>query len=36
VRSEYCLSVRGNLVTRLEGAENPNLPTGAVELEAPN
>ncbi|GAB4461201.1 MAG: aspartate--tRNA ligase [Armatimonadaceae bacterium] len=34
VRSEYCLSVRGKVVRRLPGAENPNLATGAVEIEA--
>ena len=34
IRSEYCLSVRGRVVRRLDGAENPNLPTGAIEVEA--
>ena len=34
IRSEYCLSVRGRVVRRIEGAENPNLPTGAIEVEA--
>jgi aspartyl-tRNA synthetase len=34
VKSEYCLSVRGKVVRRLEGAENPNLSTGDIEIEA--
>lgn len=34
VKSEYCLSVRGRVVRRVPGAENPNLDTGAVEIEA--
>lgn len=34
VRTEWCLSVRGRVVKRLEGADNPNLPTGTVEIEA--
>jgi aspartyl-tRNA synthetase len=34
VRSEFSLSVRGRVARRLEGMENPNLPTGAVEVEA--
>ena len=33
-RAEWCLSIRGRVVRRLEGADNPNLPTGAVEIEA--
>jgi aspartyl-tRNA synthetase len=34
VHSEFCLSVRGRVVRRLEGADNPNLPTGQIEIEA--
>ncbi|MDX1931343.1 MAG: aspartate--tRNA ligase [Capsulimonadales bacterium] len=34
VRSEFCLAIRGNVVRRIEGAENPNLPTGDIEIEA--
>ena len=34
VRSEFCLSVHGKVTARIEGAENANLPTGAVEIEA--
>lgn len=34
VRSEFCLSIRGRVVNRITGAENPNLPTGEVEIEA--
>jgi aspartyl-tRNA synthetase len=34
VKSEYCLSVRGRVVRRIPGAENPNLATGEVEIEA--
>ncbi|MBC8142309.1 MAG: aspartate--tRNA ligase [Armatimonadetes bacterium] len=33
VKSEFCLSVTGVVVPRLVGKENPNLPTGAVEIE---
>ena len=34
LKSEYCLSIRGKVVKRIEGAENPNLATGDVEIEA--
>jgi aspartyl-tRNA synthetase len=34
IRSEFCLSIRGSVVRRLPGAENPNLPTGEIEVEA--
>jgi aspartyl-tRNA synthetase len=34
VRSETCVSIRGRVVKRLAGAENPNLPTGEIEIEA--
>ena len=33
VKTEFCLSVTGVVVPRLVGKENPNLPTGAVEIE---
>lgn len=32
VRNEYVLQVRGTVDARMDGMENPNLPTGAVEL----
>ena len=34
LRSEWVVQVTGQLVPRLSGAENPDLPTGAVELSA--
>lgn len=34
VRSETCVSVTGIVVRRQAGMENPNLPTGSVEIEA--
>jgi aspartyl-tRNA synthetase len=34
LRSEWVVQVTGKVVSRLEGAENPDLPTGAVELSA--
>ncbi|TNM39828.1 aspartate--tRNA ligase [Nocardioides albidus] len=34
LRSEYCLKVTGEVVARGEGRENPNLPTGAIEVVA--
>jgi aspartyl-tRNA synthetase len=30
---EFCISVRGKVRRRLPGKENPNLPTGALEVE---
>ncbi|MBC8138418.1 MAG: aspartate--tRNA ligase [Fibrella sp.] len=33
VRNEFCLSIIGKVVRRFEGAENPNLPTGEIEIE---
>jgi len=32
VRNEYVLLVRGEVAPRKEGTENPNLPTGAIEV----
>ena len=32
LRSEYCVRVRGRVEARPEGSENPNLPSGAVEV----
>jgi len=34
VRSEYVIQVRGRVVPRLPGTENPNLSTGAIEVAA--
>ncbi|MCR1783080.1 aspartate--tRNA ligase [Nocardioides carbamazepini] len=34
LRSEYCLQVTGEVTERGEGRENPNLPTGAIEVVA--
>src|SRR5690606_10538265 len=34
LRSEYVISVRGDVRKRLEGMENPNLATGEVEIVA--
>jgi len=34
LRSEYCISVSGQLARRPEGMENPKLPTGQVEVLA--
>ncbi len=34
LKSEYCVSLRGKVIQRIEGAENPNLATGDVEIEA--
>jgi aspartyl-tRNA synthetase len=34
LRSEYCLKVVGEVVARKEGNENPNLPTGTIEVVA--
>ncbi|WP_370287967.1 aspartate--tRNA ligase [Nocardioides sp.] len=34
LRSEYCLKVTGEVAARLEGNENPNLPTGGIEVVA--
>jgi aspartyl-tRNA synthetase len=34
VRSEYVLAVKGKVNRRPEGTENPNLPTGEIEIPA--
>ncbi|WP_183092335.1 aspartate--tRNA ligase [Nocardioides stalactiti] len=34
LRAEYCLKVTGEVTARKEGNENPNLPTGAIEIVA--
>jgi aspartyl-tRNA synthetase len=34
LRSEYCLKVTGHVSARPEGNQNPNLPTGDIELIA--
>jgi aspartyl-tRNA synthetase len=33
LRNEWVLAVKGEVTPRLEGQENPNLPTGAIELK---
>ncbi|MGS0687847.1 aspartate--tRNA ligase [Nakamurella sp. GG22] len=34
LRSEFCVQVAGTVAIRPEGNENPDLPTGAIEVEA--
>jgi aspartyl-tRNA synthetase len=34
LRAEYCLKVTGEVIARKEGNDNPNLPTGAIEVVA--
>ncbi len=34
LRSEFCVQVTGTVAIRPEGNENPELPTGAIEVEA--
>ena len=34
LRAEYCLKVTGEVVARIEGNANPNLPTGQIEVVA--
>jgi len=34
LRAEYCLKVTGEVTARKEGNDNPNLPTGAIEVVA--
>jgi len=34
IRNEYVLAVKGKVVSRLAGSENPNMPTGEIEIKA--
>ncbi len=34
LRSEFCISVRGEISRRPEGMQNPELPTGVIEIDA--
>ncbi|GAG56335.1 unnamed protein product [marine sediment metagenome] len=34
IKNEYVLAVKGNVVSRLAGSENPNMPTGEIEIKA--
>src|SRR6187431_1346603 len=34
VRSEFVVTVAGDVAARIAGTENPRLPTGAIELRA--
>ena len=34
LKREYCIAVRGTVRPRPEGTENPDMPTGGVEIEA--
>ncbi len=36
LRNEWVLAVKGKVSPRLEGQENPNLPTGAIEVKVEN
>ncbi len=36
LRAEFCLKISGAVATRKEGNENPNLPSGAIEVIARN
>jgi aspartyl-tRNA synthetase len=36
LRNEWVLAVRGKVAPRLDGQENPSLPTGAIEVKAEN
>src|SRR5258706_11028199 len=36
LRSEFVVTVEGDVAARLPGTENPRLPTGAIELRARN
>jgi aspartyl-tRNA synthetase len=32
LRAEYCIAVRGEVKSRLDGTENPNIDTGSIEV----
>ncbi len=34
IKNEYVLAVKGKVVSRLVGSENPNMPTGEIEIKA--
>jgi len=34
IKNEYVLAVKGKVVSRIAGSENPNMPTGEVEIKA--
>ncbi len=34
IKNEYVLAVKGKVVSRLAGSENPNIPTGEIEIKA--
>ncbi len=34
VKNEYVIAVKGRVVSRLVGSENPNMPTGEIEVKA--
>ena len=34
IKNEYVLAVKGKVVPRLAGSENPNMPTGEIEIKA--
>jgi len=34
LKSEYCISIQGEILPRLTGTENPNLETGDIEVAA--
>ena len=36
LRSEYCITVTGEVIRRVEGTENPHIETGQVEVAADN
>ncbi|MCK4309732.1 MAG: aspartate--tRNA ligase, partial [Candidatus Atribacteria bacterium] len=34
IKNEYVIAVKGRVVSRLVGSENPNMPTGEIEVKA--
>jgi len=34
IKNEYVIAVKGRIVPRLAGSENPNMPTGEIEVKA--